>query len=85
MFLSRNEVNSLQQRKNATIILDGSPLKSVSEICYLGVHIDSALSSKNHRNSIISIAYRALKTLSRVQRYLPLVTRKMLHKTLVLS
>ena len=40
MFLSRNKVNILQQRNNATIILDGSPLKTVSEICYLGVHID---------------------------------------------
>ena len=84
MFLSRNKVNILQQRNNATIILDGSPLKTVSEICYLGVHIDSALSFKNHINSIISKAYGALKTLSRVQRYLPLVTRKMLYKTLVL-
>ena len=32
MFLSRNKVNIFQQRKNATIILNGSPLKSVSEI-----------------------------------------------------
>ena len=84
MFLSRNKVNILQQRNNASIILDGSPLKTVSEICYLGVHIDSALSFKNHINCIISKAYGALKTLSRVQRYLPLVTRKMLYKTLVL-
>ena len=81
MFLSRNKVNILQQCNNATIIMDGSPLKTVSEICYLGIHIDSALS---HINSIISKAYGALKTLSRVQRYLPLVTRKMLYKTLVL-
>ena len=84
MFFSRNKVNILQQRKNATIILDKSTLKSVSEICYLGIHIDSALSFKNPINSIISKAYGA-QTLSRVQRYpLPLVTWKMFYKVLVL-
>ena len=86
MFLSRRKVNILQQRNNAIYyILDGSPLKTVFEICYLAFYIDSALSFKTHINSIISKAYNgALKTSSRVQRYLPLVTRKMLYQTLVL-
>ena len=84
MFLSRNKVNILQQRNNASMISDGSPLKTVSEICYLGAHTDLALSFKNHINSIISKACGVPKTLSIFHRYLPLVTHKMLYKTLVL-
>ena len=58
----------------ATIVLDGSPLRIVAEFRYLGVLLDSDLSFKSHINFITSRAYGALYTLRKSQTHLPLKT-----------
>ena len=84
MFLARNKVELQNGRNQAHILLDGSALQTVSEVRYLGVLIDSTLSFKGHIDSITSKAYGALSTLRKVQTYLPLNTRKLLYRSLVL-
>ena len=85
MLPSRNKVNLLHQRNNAPIILDVSPLQTVSEICYLGVIIDSTISFENHITSVLFYGALNTCTLSIVQKYLPLVTHKIFYKSLVLQ
>ena len=84
MFLSRNNTKQRTEISQAAILLDGSPLRTVSEFRYLGVLLDSDLSFKNHINYITSRAYGALCTLRKSQTYLPLKTRKLLYRSLVL-
>ena len=62
MFLSRNNTKQRTEISQAAILLDGSPLRTVSEFRYLGVLLDSNLSFKSHINSITSRAYGALYT-----------------------
>ena len=54
MFLSRNNTKQRTEISQAAILLDGSPLRTVSEFRYLGVLLDSNLSFKSHINSITS-------------------------------
>ena len=84
MFLSQNNTKQRTGISQAAILLDGSPLRTVSEFCYLGVLLDSDLSFKSHINSITSRAYGALYILRKSQTYLPLKTRKLLYRSLVL-
>ena len=56
MFLSRNNTKQLTEISQAAILLDGTPLRNVSEFRYLGVLLDSDLSFKCHINSITSRA-----------------------------
>ena len=56
MFLSRN---NKQQIIEASILLDGSPLHTVTECRYLGVLLESALTFKSHINSITLQVERA--------------------------
>ena len=84
MFLSRNNTKQRTEISQATILLDGSPLRTVAEFRYLGVLLDSDLSFKSHINFITSRAYGALYTLRKSQTHLPLKTRKLLYRSLVL-
>ena len=84
MFFSQNNTKQRTEISQAAILLDGSPLRTVSEFQYLGVLLDSNLSFKSHINSITSRAYGALCTLRKSQTYLLLKTRKLLYRSLVL-
>ena len=65
-------------------MFDGSPFQSVSEIKYLGVLLDSSPSFRRHIDCITLRAYETLSTLYKSQTHLPLATRKMLYRSLVL-
>ena len=70
--------------KPHSILLDGSPIEEVSENNYLGVTFDSSLSFKGHVKRTTAKAYGALKTLRHTQDSLPIVSRNLLYKALVL-
>ncbi len=70
MFLSRNNVIQSKKSRNANILLlNGSPLQTVSEFQYL---LDNKLTFNN------SFTTKALSSLRKSQQYLPLSTRKFL-------
>ena len=84
MFLSRNNSKQTSERSQTTVLFNGSPLQTVSEFRYLRVLLDSGLTFRNHINCFTSKAYGALSSLRKSQKHLPLVTRKLLYRSLVL-
>ena len=77
MFLSRNKVDLVNESRQASVLLNGSPLQVINEFSYLGVLIDSALSFKGYIDHITNKTYGALSTLRKAQVYLLLKTRKL--------
>ena len=54
MFLSRNKSKRTRERKQATVLFNGSPFQTVSEFRYLRVLLDDGLSFKKHIKSLTS-------------------------------
>ena len=84
MFLSRNNSKQTSERSQTNVLFNGSPLQTVSEFRYLGVLLDSGLTFRNHINCFTSKAYGALSSLRKSEKHLPLVTRKLFYRSLVL-
>ena len=81
MFLCQNNRWRQTSASRQQFCLMKPPFRSVSEFNYLGVIL---YSTKKNSDCISSRTYGALSTLRKTQTHLPLATRKMLYKSLVL-
>ena len=67
-----------------TVELNGTTIPKANSVKYLGVTIDRDLNWKLHTSNIRKKAFAAIACIHRVSYHLPLNTRKMLYRSLVL-